>query len=108
MKLLMCNRCGDVFNLDLRLKSCGCGLVKGKYENDQEAVVNGEGESLAIGNGSLFGAIVESRAMTKDPRKGLASPRNRHEGSIIAWVRPHEGPANPHTRVQRDLGADPS
>lgn len=106
MKLLLCHQCGDVFNLKAELKSCACGLVKGRYINDLEAVVNGEGTSLAIGNGSLHQAIAEAIWMKADPRIGLPSPYDRHQGSIIAWARPNSGPANPHTTVQKDLGKE--
>lgn len=99
MKLLQCLNCGDVFNLQRRLKSCYCGEVAGKYDSERDAVVNGKGVSLAIGNGSLNQAMLEAANMKTDPREGLASPYDRHIGSFIAWARPHEGPANPHTKV---------
>ena len=31
MKILMCEQCGDLFNLKPELKSCSCGKTKGKY-----------------------------------------------------------------------------
>lgn len=98
MKLLMCLDCGDVFNLNFSAKSCSCGKVKGQYVNQRDAVVNGEGVSLAIGNGSLRDAIWALADMKEDFRdKG--DPWARHPTSLVAWVRPHEGPANPHTTV---------
>ncbi len=103
MKLLMCTGCGDIFNLRRRLKTCSCGQVVGRYINDLEAEVNGGGVALAIGNGSLHKAVVESTWMKIDPRKELPTPWDRHPGSIICWARPHEGPANPHTKVAKNL-----
>lgn len=31
MKLLMCNSCGDIFNLSKEPKQCSCKLVWGRY-----------------------------------------------------------------------------
>jgi len=103
MKLLMCDRCGDVFNLKMELKSCGCGRTKGRYVNNEEAVVNGEGISLALGNGSLQEAMYAVWSVKEDFRKSAKSVWDRHPTSLIAWVRPHEGPANPHTTVVKEL-----
>lgn len=95
MKLLFCPECHSVFNLSYHLKSCECGKVKGKYVNNVEAVVNGEGYSIAIGNGSLASALMYgSRQRTN---------RRPKDSEIICWARPHEGEANPHTRVVKDL-----
>lgn len=102
MKLLYCPRCQSVFSLHLHLRSCECGLVKGRYEpNGVTAVVNGEGYSLAMGNGSFNMALAMSHEMKEDFRDGDVWAR--HPTSIIAWARPHEGPANPRTRVDKDL-----
>lgn len=35
MKLLFCNYCGDVFNLSMKEKTCGCGRVGGRYLDDR-------------------------------------------------------------------------
>jgi len=108
MKLLMCQTCGDIFNLNFKLKTCSCGEVKGKYTTNSEAVVNGAGVSLAIGTGSLWKAILEVNAMTEDFRGYGKNPWLRQPTSLIAWVRPHEGPANAHTTIDPNLGKEPS
>jgi hypothetical protein len=103
MKLLLCNSCGDLFNLDLHLKSCSCGKVKGKYIDRQNAVVNGEGQSIAIGNRSLDHAIFNALHLEDDPRQREYVDPWHHSASIMCWARPHEGPANPHTKVDKDV-----
>lgn len=99
MKLLLCNDCGDLFNLTYLLKSCHCGKTKGKYLDHSEAVVNGGGISLAIGNGALHNAVLASTIPAAS--RGVALEQNR---ITHAWVRAHEGPENPHTRVDKTLG----
>ena len=105
MKLLYCDRCGDLFNLNYRVKSCYCGHVKGHYINNEEAEVNGNGFSIAIGNGSLMGALVESTQTKEDFRRGknIDQLYERQPNSILCWARPHEGPANPHTKINKEL-----
>ena len=96
MKLLFCYVCHDVFKLAVdEIRSCACGKVRGRYINNSEAEVNGEGYSLAIGNGSLMNALYS----IKEGRTELRPV----ESEVICWVRPHEGPANPHTKVNKDL-----
>lgn len=109
MKLLFCPKCYDVFKLAFGWRSCECGEVSGRYVNDIEAEVNGKGVSLAIGNGSLFDAVVRFRRMGGDYKKD-ARPRPFfiEKGSVICWVRPHEGPGNPHTKVVRKRAAGTS
>lgn len=106
MKLLYCDRCGDVFNLTLKLKACGCGHVKGMYVSYKEAVVNGQGICLAIGNGSLARAVREvyttAPNATPDPRSSEADLWH-HRFSIMCWARHHDGPSNPHTTIKEDL-----
>ena len=104
MKLLFCEVCFDVFKLDFELRACICGRVKGKYLPDGTyAVVNGKGFSLAIGNGSLTKATtaLSGPDSAKYPKK-----RDPYHPPtvIIAWARPHEGLANPHTKVDQQLG----
>jgi len=98
MKLLFCDRCWDVFKLGMNLRECNCGAVKGKYINNEEAVVNGEGYSLAIGNGSLIQGIRKSLEIDA-PRSEFIT-----KAGMIAWARPHSGPGNPHTTVDPQLG----
>jgi hypothetical protein len=91
MKLLFCPSCFDVIKLDFEPRKCKCGLVAGKYIDDTYAVVNGEGYSLAIGNGSLLNACYNASA----PR----SERRPKSSEVICWIRPHEGESNPHTKI---------
>lgn len=104
MKLLYCPTCGDIFNLDIRVKRCYCGAVVGRYLGRVGAEVNGEGISLAIGTGSFDAAVMAAAA--GEPREDFRDSGDvwrRHPTSIIAWARPHEGPANPHTRINKEL-----
>lgn len=102
MKLLICHQCGDVFNLGFTLKSCSCGETKGKYLNSREAVVNGKGTSMAIGNGSLIQAQIRIHPFHEEKdREGY-----QEYGKVMCWLRPHEGPGNPHTTVVPDLGEE--
>ena len=98
MKLIFCPDCYDVFKLDYRLRKCVCGRCAGKYIDDTYAIVNGEGYSIAIGNGSLMDACI----------KGTVQRKERHipESNIICWARPHDGPSNPHTVVNPKLGEE--
>ena len=104
MKLLLCEYCYDVFSLDLTLKSCKCGRVKGRYLTDIKAEVTPTAISIALGNGSLQKAI---SAMKKAERaKPDMSREDFTEGPTrieYAWVRPNSGAGNPHTRVNKDL-----
>jgi predicted nucleic acid-binding Zn-ribbon protein len=105
MKLLFCPDCGAVFSLSIGiLKTCDCGKVSGQYVDRSQAEVNGQGISLAIGNGSLQSAIINAaRAPRTADAKGV--PTNRdffkdHCRVEYCWVRPHEGEGNPHTRTK--------
>lgn len=103
MKLLYCSKCNHVFSLGRNLRTCDCGLVKGKYIDAVNAEVNGEGFSLAIGNGSLWNAMVNAGRLSP---KMEQNDRQRFldEAKIeFAWVRPHEGPGNPHTKINKDV-----
>ncbi len=99
MKLIFCDTCSDVFKLSLKLRECECGQCKGRYDLDGEyAVTNGKGHCIAIGNGGL------ARAIFGNP---IFDYTCRHSGlkldTILAWVRPHDGPMNPRSRVDPDL-----
>ena len=102
MKLLFCDRCGDIFNLDFHLKSCSCGHVKGKYDNNDAARVNGNGRSLAIGNGSFMNALggIPQFDYTYNHR---TTGQKKSPVTFLAWVRPHSGEDNPNTTVDKDL-----
>jgi hypothetical protein len=105
MKLLFCEKCWDVFKLDDDLRQCKCGLVKGKYINDVDAVVNGAGYSIAIGNGSLLSALnmlafIEKEFDAVDHDRDVFIDKC---SITFSWVRPHEGPGNPHTKIDKEL-----
>jgi hypothetical protein len=65
MKLLMCSKCNDVFNLDYTLKVCHCGETKGKYLSDENSKKHGVAEytesgiPLVIKNNSLVHILNE-------------------------------------------------
>ncbi|RLI66839.1 MAG: hypothetical protein DRO67_00250 [Candidatus Asgardarchaeum californiense] len=101
MKLLFCSRCFDVFKLDFELRSCKCGKVKGMYTDNTNSVTNGKGISLAIGNGSLINSVLDLNIMPDDLERGdyIESCKIQY-----AWVRPNEGPGNPHSTVDETLG----
>lgn len=109
MKLLICDQCHDVFNLSYELRRCSCGHTKGKYDtNGSTAVVNGNGYSLAIGNGDLVRVIRALREMeqhneTADKDRAFFNSPDSPTRLRYAWVRPHDGPGNPHTRIDKDL-----
>ena len=102
MKLLFCSKCWDVFKLAREMRQCFCGDVKGHYLADgHNAVVNGKGHSLAIGNGSLQQAIFRVTA------ESVGAGDKDHfidTGRIeYAWVRPHTGTGNPRCTIDPDL-----
>lgn len=95
MKLLLCPDCYDVFKLNYEERHCKCGLVTGNYINNVDAVTNGRGISLAIGNGSLENGYFKMMNMgdNEDRKKYIKG------ATVLCWVRPNEGPGNPHTKV---------
>lgn len=102
MKLLYCITCEDVFKLDKDLRSCRCGIVKGRYIDNITAETNGKGISLAIGNGSLQNAITDMLAQIGNGNR--ESFLEVGKGRIShAWVRPNQGEGNPHTVINRNL-----
>lgn len=102
MKLLYCDICGDIFNLTGdRVKSCVCGAVKGVYINQRDAIVNGKGHSIAIGNGSFHSAIMNKYRLEQD--KGGNRSKYQTDCRVdYTWIRPHEGEGNPHTIIADD------
>lgn len=91
MKLLFCPKCFDLFKLNYELKSCECGMCKGRYDpNGGYAVVNGQGLSIAIANPDLV------QAMNRMKQGYDVMP-------VRCWIRPHTGKDNPRTRVEEDL-----
>lgn len=100
MKGVFCPDCHDIVLFVFDVRSCRCGRCKGLYVNDQDAVTNGEGFALAIGNGSFDIAVCNLAAAGKDHDRQyfLDAARISH-----AWLRPHEGPGNPHSRVDKEF-----
>lgn len=103
MKLLFCDYCGDIFNLNLTLKQCSCGRVKGYYLPDGNgAVVNGKGRSLAIGNGSFHNAL-QGKAQFEYTNTHRTTGKPLTLCTFLAWVRPNTGGSNPNTYIDETL-----
>ena len=106
MKLLFCPDCWDLFKLTLKLRSCACGKVKGKYLNVKEAVSNGQGVSLGLDNLRLVQGIrklatIEQGTCLLPDWDGISK-----DTGVTCWVRPHDGPLNPHCTVDPNLRDD--
>lgn len=66
MKLLYCKKCGSVFNLSMKEKTCDCRETKGKYNDILNAEYSGKNAvPLGFDNKSF------SIALLKRPVKGL-------------------------------------
>lgn len=107
MKLLICPACWDVFKLARELRQCECGAVKGRYDdNGATAVNNGKGVSIAMGNGSLQQSMAQAGYLQLSSKNGAHRSEYCEPGNgkiEYAWVRPNDGPGNPHSRVEEDL-----
>jgi len=86
VKLLLCKTCGDVFNLQLHTKSCGCGLVSGKYIDNLYAEYS-NGIPIGFNNPSL------AKALKNQPESGMGE---RFEAFII----PKECPTMLNLRLE--------
>lgn len=114
MKLVYCQKCGDVFNLRDNKKTCSCGAVSGKYIDEEHAEVSGEHIALAIGDGSFCLAVSDissgvdaiSDWRSDDRETAILTlywqMRELVPGIILAWVRPPTGPTNYYTKVQQE------
>lgn len=100
MKLLFCTDCADVFSLPLvEWGSCRCGQVKGRYlPNMHDAETNGNGICIALDNRELHPLIQRLRSSKQEA--GYGDYFNDY--AFKAWIRPHEGPGNPRSRVVKD------
>lgn len=67
MKLLWCQKCGDIFNLDTKEKVCSCGETKGRYIDDLNAEIEGDCQPIGISNGSFRMALLLQRLMDEKP-----------------------------------------
>jgi hypothetical protein len=69
MKLLICLKCEDVFNLTKVEKQCGCGETKGRYIDNMNAVISGNCKPLGFHNGkfktAFFMQKMEDEAQAK-------------------------------------------
>lgn len=57
MKLLLCKKCGDVFNLNMSKKSCSCGETCGQYNDSLYAEISGPCIPIGFANSSFLNAI---------------------------------------------------
>tara|TARA_Y100000296_G_C5070146_1_gene204473 strand:- start:319 stop:576 length:258 start_codon:yes stop_codon:yes gene_type:complete len=58
MKLILCAKCWDVVKLDKDVRTCKCGLCKGRYIDDIVAEVNKPAIPVYINNHSLVTAVL--------------------------------------------------
>ena len=92
MKLLLCNKCGDMFNLSLDLKTCSCGETKGMYTDNLNAWYEGECTPFCIHNQEFKEACVEQKIQNRLAPKDLIGRR------FSAWICPAGSP----TFVKKD------
>ena len=69
MKILMCLKCGDIFNLSKKEKTCGCGETKGLYVDELNAEISGECQPIGIANGSFLQSIKIQRIEDKKQKQ---------------------------------------
>jgi hypothetical protein len=92
MKLLLCKKCHDVFNLQIGIvKQCSCGATKGVYTDNLNAWWSGQGIPLCIGNSSLREAMKQQRL------EDTYNPTEFYGERFTAWV----CPKNSETFVER-------
>lgn len=53
MKLLICLKCSDIFNLTMKKKTCGCGETSGMYVDNLNAEISGNCELIGFANSSF-------------------------------------------------------
>jgi hypothetical protein len=102
MKVLYCEKCGDLFKLMRKeLRHCKCGRVKGKYRTRKYALVSDHAVSIKIPNGSIKEAIRKMQRLKKHKPKSKDTDYKEYS-AIPAWVRPNNGPGNPHTEPLKE------
>lgn len=69
MKLLMCLKCGDIFNLSRKEKKCGCGETAGLYVDELNAEISGNCQPIGFANGSFTQSIKVQRLEDKKPKR---------------------------------------
>lgn len=82
MKLLLCPKCGDIFNLNMTMKICSCGNTKGRYNDNINAIHIGDGIPLCISNPSIREAIMFQK------HKDVKYPDEFYGEKIDSWVCP--------------------
>ena len=65
MKLLICPKCSDMFNLTKEVKKCGCGSTGGYYKDDGLNASYWGGIPVGFINSSLI------KAIKNQPESGL-------------------------------------
>ena len=102
MKLLLCHKCGNIFDLSITEKKCSCGNAVGVYtdyliawypEGTPKTVI-----PLCIGNGSFREALVKQNIQDK------LEPDRFHGARFEAWI----CPANSNTFKKKELDVDGS
>lgn len=81
MKLLLCPRCGDIFNLRLKYKKCGCGYVSGIYTDNLNAIYK-NGIPFCIANDSF------EMALFSQQEADILTPDRFHGIRFHAWMCP--------------------
>ena len=100
MKLLFCPRCLDMFKLVVHEpRSCRCGYVRGHLKNNEIGMINGNGISVAIDNGSLVQSVNKLQALQQNRDLKYYAEQT----PLSCWVRPHTGEGNPRTSIREDL-----
>ena len=98
MKLIFCPQCHDVFKLTRsEERQCKCGYCSGRYIDNLNAVTNGNGYSIAIGNGSIETGIYYLLGNMHHDRDWY-----KNNNQLLCWMRPNEGSGNPHSKVEID------
>jgi hypothetical protein len=104
MKVIYCQKCHDLFKLtrnELRECRCKSGKVKGKYRADgKHAEVSDNAVSIKIPNASIKNAIRKMKRLLRDKPKSKDRDYKEH-AAIPAWIRPNNGPGNPHTELSK-------
>lgn len=99
--------CSDVFKLSTsELRSCRCGLVKGRYNEDgHTSVTNGQGVCIGVSNPTLLTAVHNLTDLLNSP-ESCTYDSFRGDFSVEMWVRPHTGSGNPRNTVIKNLGEE--
>ncbi len=70
MKLIYCEKCGDIFNLRKKTKSCSCGETSGKYINNIIAEIHGDCLPIGIANNIFkIAKVIQKNADDKELEK---------------------------------------